>query len=464
MDTNTALFAFLPMMLTSKASDTDYIKFGITILMAAFVYFDIKGFVTQVINKWYTKKEDKKYPFIKIYGSEHQMTTTFRAVNHYIQNYLMDSQFPFASTIVENQFFDNNMKDLRVITNLEETKLPSGIIVEVSTSAEKKMIGKDDDSEETKKTNIMTITLKESENSETIQKFLDQRVHEFSEKVKNDPNRYIYMYSAKNNPTSFLFNTTKHFDNMFFKQKDILRNAIQTFMNGYEIYEKTGMPYTLGLLFSGEPGTGKTSAIKAIAHEMDRNIVKIPLSSVYNIQDLQSIFHKHARKSLIVFEEIDCQKYSNIFSRNVESPVASPIKKAKPSKNSDDSDDDLKIVKKKSKMEPPFTLGEFLELMDGLIEYPGRIMIMTTNHPEQLDPALLRPGRVDYHITFGKMRVQDIQEMYNIWFDEDIPEDVLDKMNDNVYSQADIGLLFSTHDRDVILTALESNTIYTNNV
>lgn len=52
-----------------------------------------------------------------------------------------------------------------------------------------------------------------------------------------------------------------------------------------------------------------------------------------------------------------------------------------------------------------------LNVLDGVLETPGRILIMTSNHPERLDPALLRPGRIDSIVHFTKCSADDIIEM-----------------------------------------------------
>lgn len=57
------------------------------------------------------------------------------------------------------------------------------------------------------------------------------------------------------------------------------------------------------------------------------------------------------------------------------------------------------------------TLSVILNLMDGVLETPGRILIVTTNHPEKLDKAFIRPGRIDLNVHFGRCTHEDIQEM-----------------------------------------------------
>ena len=41
------------------------------------------------------------------------------------------------------------------------------------------------------------------------------------------------------------------------------------------------------------------------------------------------------------------------------------------------------------------------QVLDGVVDSPGRIVVMTSNHPEKLDPALIRPGRVNLKLNLG---------------------------------------------------------------
>jgi ATPase family associated with various cellular activities (AAA) len=62
------------------------------------------------------------------------------------------------------------------------------------------------------------------------------------------------------------------------------------------------------------------------------------------------------------------------------------------------------------------SLAGLLNVLDGVVDSPGRIIIMTTNHPEKLDPALVRPGRIDKKILLGHMLARDIVEMLGHFF------------------------------------------------
>ena len=67
------------------------------------------------------------------------------------------------------------------------------------------------------------------------------------------------------------------------------------------------------------------------------------------------------------------------------------------------------------------TLAGVLNALDGIVDAPGRVIIMTTNHPEKLDPALIRPGRVDRHLLLDFVQAPEAVAMAKHFFD---PADV----------------------------------------
>ena len=87
-------------------------------------------------------------------------------------------------------------------------------------------------------------------------------------------------------PTGFLvytkhkFSTTRTFENVYFEEQPIVKKRVEFFLGNRSWYERKGIPYTLGFLFHGSPGTGKTSEIKAIANVARRHPVNIQLSEI----------------------------------------------------------------------------------------------------------------------------------------------------------------------------------------
>ena len=104
------------------------------------------------------------------------------------------------------------------------------------------------------------------------------------------------------------------------------------------------------------------------------------------------------------------------------------------------------VAAKKEEEELTLTLGDILEMLDGIIETPGRAIVFTTNFPERLDKALLRPGRINLKIGFKRLDRASVRSMYRVWFSgDDIPDAVYARMKDGRFTQAELGELFGSH-------------------
>ena len=119
---------------------------------------------------------------------------------------------------------------------------------------------------------------------------------------------------------------------------------------------------------------------------------------------------------------------------------------------SDSEEENEYYCKKKTKLknilkdsEVSITLSDILNLIDGINETSGRILILTSNHYEDLDPALIRPGRIDIHIKMDNCSKQMIQDIYTHYYKQDIDNSILNKIQDYKISPAKFtNLLFSS--------------------
>jgi hypothetical protein len=286
------------------------------------------------------------------------------------------------------------------------------------------------------------------------------------ESIKGD--KLVILRSCQNQAYGFdkyPFDTSKSFDNMFFEEKAAIKERLDVFMGAQSEYKRLGIPYTLGFMFHGAPGTGKTSTIKAIAKYTGRHVIILNPKNVKSMTRLIDMLYREScgclkipiHKRLIVFEDIDCGGWQKVVSsRTTEDDSVSECSTTDKNELVDAivSSLEKRPRKKASDEEDPITLGDLLEVLDGIMEMSGRMIIMTTNHPERLDPALIRPGRIDMVVEFKRMRRQDIADMYQLWFGEAIPESVYRNIPDNTFTQADIGNIFASRDRDAIFEKL----------
>ncbi|MEO1718034.1 MAG: AAA family ATPase [Planctomycetota bacterium] len=140
-----------------------------------------------------------------------------------------------------------------------------------------------------------------------------------------------------------------------------LETRIREFAGSREDYERLGIPWRLGVLLYGEPGTGKTSIAHTLASQLDRRLAVIPLADMRSDEDLVSSFEGVRDDSFVLIEDIDC---------------------AFKQRGSEDANG--------------ITFSGFLNCIDGVIApRNGRVLLMSTNHIDRLDPALIRPGRAD---------------------------------------------------------------------
>ncbi|XP_050423234.1 mitochondrial chaperone BCS1-like isoform X2 [Adelges cooleyi] len=151
---------------------------------------------------------------------------------------------------------------------------------------------------------------------------------------------------------------------------DGILEDLNNFNDGESWYQERGIPYHRGYLLYGPPGCGKSSLIMALAAELKFHICILSLNdSKMSDEQLLQLMVSMPTRSLVLLEDVD-----SMFV-----------------------DKDGKSVVENSKV----TLSGLLNAFDGIGSSEGRISFMTTNYIEKLDPALIRPGRVDYklHIT-----------------------------------------------------------------
>ncbi|KAJ0703492.1 putative AAA+ ATPase domain, ATPase, AAA-type, core, AAA-type ATPase domain-containing protein [Helianthus annuus] len=159
--------------------------------------------------------------------------------------------------------------------------------------------------------------------------------------------------------------------------KEKVMKDLDRFVERSEYYRKVGKAWKRGYLLYGPPGTGKSSLVAAMANYLKFDIYDLELTDIYSNAELRRLLVATSNRSILVVEDIDCSVGLH---------------------------DREEVVRDNDKQEEyRVTLSGFLNFIDGLWSSCGdeRIIIFTTNRKDKLDPALLRPGRMDVHINMS---------------------------------------------------------------
>jgi transitional endoplasmic reticulum ATPase len=200
--------------------------------------------------------------------------------------------------------------------------------------------------------------------------------------------------------------------------KQELREAIEWPLKYPEVFKTTNIKPPKGILLYGPPGTGKTLLAKAVANESNANFISVKGPELLSKWVGESEKHvrdmfKKARQvapAIIFFDEIDslAPRRGGIGDSHVTERVVSQL----------------------------------LTELDGLEELREVVVIAATNRPDLIDPALLRPGRIERHIYIPPPDKEARKEIFRIHLkNKPLAEDVkLEELAEKTegYSGADI--------------------------
>lgn len=292
--------------------------------------------------------------------------------------------------------------------------------------------------------------------------FLNKISYEYELKLKNKLGDHIYYfnqhpinlpkdstgnkdYSKLPSTTIFTmkkFQTNRKFSNLFGPEIDVVKKRVEFFIKNKKWYDEKGIPYTIGLLLSGQAGAGKTSSVKCLANETKRHIININLNNDITKTQFENLFFNEVLSVLntstgqtekysipldqriYVLEDIDCQSdlvmersLKNAPQEKEEQSDTSVLQSVKTNPNKPDTYNNP--VQTGSER---LDLSFLLNILDGVLEIPGRIVIMTSNYIDKLDHALIRPGRIDIIANFKKCVNKTLIEMIEFFYDLSLSE------------------------------------------
>lgn len=196
-------------------------------------------------------------------------------------------------------------------------------------------------------------------------------------------------------------------------QKEHILKDIQTFRRREHWYSIRGIPYRRGYLLYGPPGTGKTSLVQSVASKVNMNVAIISLSGSMDDEQFNVLLQEVPRNSILVMEDID------------HCVIKDP--------NSENDTSNAKI-----------SMSGLLNALDGVVAQEGTMVFMTCNNVNRIQPALLRPGRIDMKMELGYADKTQINKMFwrfmgedDVEFSEDEMDeaDITEKKRAKVYSE-----------------------------
>lgn len=177
--------------------------------------------------------------------------------------------------------------------------------------------------------------------------------------------------------------------------KENLLKDVRGFLGSADWYRDRGIPYRRGYLLHGPPGTGKSSFVQALAGELDYHICMVNLSERGLTDDrLMHLLTMLPERSIALLEDVDAA-FTN-----------------------------RRQVDQDGYRGANVTYSGLLNALDGVAAGEERITMLTTNHPDRLDAALVRPGRVDYEAELGYAVPEVVEAMWDRFYSEGATKDI----------------------------------------
>lgn len=177
---------------------------------------------------------------------------------------------------------------------------------------------------------------------------------------------------------------------------ETLLARISQFRADEQWYVDNGIPYKLCIILEGPPGTGKTSLVRAIASKLNMGLAGVVLDD-HTDSSLLAAVGRVPENALLYIEDFDSDPSTRKRSGLTVTASSSTLEEPTPSVETTDANGE--VPAKFSVF--GVSLSGLLNCLDGLLTPHGMITIMTTNRINSVDPALVRPGRVDLILTVG---------------------------------------------------------------
>ena len=423
----------------------------------------------------------------------------FQALNHYIQTTtsIIISEYTESLKITFNRYNEEDKTDyillpkcyekIKIFDRFED-KYP--IYFEITMTMER--IQSDDKQNQQSNRSQQPsynfiLSTPEKHNMSVLNRFMKMAIdkYELDTQEINQPKLFEFINSNMDEDDrrkmmyrEFPFKSNKKLDkNIFFEGKNEFIAFIDRFIPGGTddknaesdaCYELSGVTKKACILLSGPPGCGKSCTIKGILNRTGRHGILVQWGRLKTCSELCTLFRSSKindtpfslKEFVFIFEDFDANKNDVLKIRKEDilskigkneynsldnvSDVSDESKQNHKSNIKSPSDNDTfrtMLNNMNNKLDDELTLECVLNVLDGIAEMPDAMIIFTTNHLENIDPAFYRSGRVDYRIELQKASVPIIKEMAQTYCcipNIDDWQHKFDQMKEYVISTADV--------------------------